>query len=151
MPGRILHLLSPITARRRAELEALIPKESTVIFHNGVSDEAYVKLLSDNAVLVSATRYEGFCLPVAEALALGIPAVISNLPVLHEVAGQGALYFNPDSPHEFAQQVLKLDDPNIINAVVKSGKDHIEQYDWKRSANVLLRAAKQLTTPDNPS
>ncbi len=144
LPERILHVLSPITPRRRAELESLIPKGSAVLFHNGVSDEAYAKLLADNAILVTATRDEGFCLPVAEALALGVPAVISDLPVLHEVAGEGALYFNPDSPREFAQQVLKLDDAITIKNVTQKGKEHIAKYSWQHSAALLLQAAKSL-------
>jgi glycosyltransferase involved in cell wall biosynthesis len=146
LPGRILHILSPITAQRRSELEAIIPKGSAVIFHGGVSDEVYANLLADNAVLVTATRDEGFCLPVAEALALGVPAVISDLPVLHEVAGQGALYFNPSDPREFAQQVMKLDDAKTITDIARSGKKHIAKYDWSNSAKVLLQAATDLHT-----
>src|SRR5688500_2278243 len=103
LPARTLHLLSPISENRRGELENRVPKGANVVFHNGVSDKEYAMLLADDAVLVCATRYEGFCLPLAEALALGVPAVVSNLDVLHEVAEGGALYFGCNKPQEFAE------------------------------------------------
>jgi glycosyltransferase involved in cell wall biosynthesis len=146
LPGRRLHLLSRITPQRQIELQRQVPKNADVIFHNGVSDEKYAELLADDAVFVTASRYEGFCLPLAEALALGVPAVVSNLPVLHEVAGDGALYSNPNRPQEFAEQVLKLDDPKVVKKLVENGKEHIAQYDWTKSAKILLNAAKKLNS-----
>jgi glycosyltransferase involved in cell wall biosynthesis len=145
LPGKTLHLLSRITPERHAQLQKLVPKDADVIFHGGVTDEKYAELLADNAVFVTASRYEGFCLPLAEALALGVPAVVSNLDVLHEVAGEGALYSNPNRPQEFAEQVLKLDDPKVLKKVVAEGKKHIARYDWAKSAKILYETAKELT------
>lgn len=144
LPGRTLHLLSPISAARKRELKQGIPKNASVIFHNGVSDEEYAKLLASDAVLVTATRDEGFCLPVAEALALGVPAVISDLPVLHEVAGDGALYFKCNQPQDFANQVLRLDDQKVVEALAKKGKKHIAGFTWQASAKRLLDTALAL-------
>lgn len=144
LPGRTLHLLSPITSQRHAELLRQVPKNANVIFHNGVSDKKYTGLLANNAVFVSASRYEGFCLPLAEALALGVPAVVSDLPVLHEVAGEGALYSNPNRPQEFAEQVLKLDDPKVVKKLIENGKKQMAQYDWTKSATILYETAKKL-------
>ncbi len=144
LPGRTLHLLSPISAKRKLELKKGIPKDAKVVFHNGVTDEEYAKILADNAVFVSATRYEGFCLPLAEALALGTPAVVSDLPVLHEVAGEGALYFGCNKPQEFAERVKELDSSRRAIQVAKSGKKHISQYSWNRTAAILLETAKKL-------
>lgn len=144
LPGKTLHLLSRITPERRAQLQKLVPEGADVVFHGGVSDEKYAELLADNAVFVTASRYEGFCLPLAEALALGVPAVVSNLDVLHEVAGEGALFSNPNRPQEFAEQVLKLDDPKTLKKVVSAGKKHIARYDWVKSAEILFDTAKKL-------
>lgn len=144
LPGRTLHLLSPISEKRKNELEKRIPRGANVIFHNGVSDETYAKLLADNAVFVSATRYEGFCLPLAEALALGVPAVVSDLAVLHEVAGDGALYFGCNKPQEFAERVKELDSEKRVKQVVTAGKKQMEKYNWHDSAEILLKNAKKL-------
>ena len=144
LPGRTLHLLSPISAKRKLELERGIPKGAEVIFHNGVSDEAYAALLANNAIFVSATRYEGFCLPLAEALALGVPAVVSDLEVLHEVAGGGALYFGCNKPQEFAERIKELDSQKRMDEVIKTGKEHIAHFSWDKTAAILLKTAKEI-------
>lgn len=145
LPGKTLHLLSRITPKRRAELEKCIPKDANVIFHNGVSDEEYAKLLADSGILVSASRAEGYGLPLAEALYLGVPAVVSDLAIHHEVADGGALYFGPNMPREFANRVLELDNPAVREKLVKAGKAHISTSSWDKSAKILLEAAKTLT------
>ncbi len=144
LPGRALHLLSPISAKRKVELKKGIPKGANVVFHNGVSDEEYAKILADDAMFVTATRYEGFCLPLAEALALGVPAVVSDLPVLHEVADGGALYFGCNKPQEFAERVMELDSQKRVDQLVKAGKKHIDTYSWEATAKILLKTATDL-------
>jgi glycosyltransferase involved in cell wall biosynthesis len=144
LPGRTLHLLSPISPARKRELRQGIPKNANVVFHNGVTDEAYAQLLADDAVLVTATRDEGFCLPVAEALALGVPAVISDLPVLHEVAGEGALYFGSNQPQEFAERIKELDNPATVKRMVGAGQKHIGHFTWKKTADILHKTALKI-------
>lgn len=144
LPGRTLHLLSKIRPERRRELEALIPKDARVIFHNGVTDDEYEQLLAHNAVLATASLDEGYGIPVAEAMAMGVPAVVSNIPVLREVGGNGALYFDPHVPEEFAKQVQQLDDKATRDALIKKARAHISQYSWDKSARVLFEAIKTL-------
>jgi len=95
-------------------------------------------------VLATATLDEGYGIPVAEALAMGVPAVVSDIPVLHEVGGDGALYFNPHSPQSFADAVKKLDDEKFRNEKIALGKAHIKTFNWDDSAKVLLDALKSL-------
>lgn len=144
LPGRTLHLLSKITPARRRELSALIPKGADVRFYGGVTDDEYEALLADNAILASASLEEGYGLPVAEALAFNVPAVISDTPIFREVAGDGALYFDPTKPKQFADRVKELDDPAVMQQLIKNGKKHISTYSWDRSAKVLLAAIKTL-------
>lgn len=146
LPGYKLHLLSRISPSRKTELKGCIPKGAEVIFHGGVSDEEYAKILADSAVLVSASRDEGYGLPLAEALKLGIPAVVSDLEIHREVAGRGALYFPPNHPQMFAEQVKKLDDTELRENLLAEGSEHIEQFSWKSSAEQLLHAARELNS-----
>ncbi len=146
LPAHTLHLLSRISPERRAQLEARKPRGVHIVFHNGVSDDEYAALLQDNAVLVSASRYEGYGLPVAEGLALGVPAVLSDIPIFHEVAGNGALFADPDNAQAFAAQITSLDDPTARRALTKRGSQHIAQYSWHESASRLVKAAESLLT-----
>lgn len=139
-----LHLVSRITSQRKTELRRLIPEGANVVFHGGVSDEAYASLLANQAVLVSASLDEGYGLPLAEALGLGVPAVVSNLPIFREVAGAGALYAAPRNAAQFAAQVQKTARRDVREALVKNGTQHIAQFNWGDSAETLIRAARKL-------
>lgn len=144
LPGRSLHLLSRGTPNRIAELRAQVPDGADVVFHEGVSDEEYVSLLRDDSILVTASLDEGFGLPPAEALSIGVPVVVSDIPVLHEVAGRGAAYFDPSDPSAFAAAVRSLDDRGERERMVALGKSHLAQYTWEASARVLLREMNRL-------
>lgn len=142
LPGRRLHLLSRISSERRAQYEALAlasgAHADALVFHDGVTDAEYAGLLADDAVLATLSLDEGYGLPVAEALALGVPAVVSDLAIFREVAGGGALYVDPHDAAAFARAVEALDDAEERTRVVSAGAAHIAQFAWSRSAGILL-------------
>lgn len=143
LPGKTLHLLSRVQPKRKAQLERLIPKNAAVIFHNGVTDDEYEALLADNALLATASLDEGYGIPVAEAMAMKVPVVVSDIPIFHEVGADGALYFNPHSPKDFAQKVLSLDTPSVRTERIKKGSKHIDSFSWDISARVLYDLIKK--------
>lgn len=144
LPGRTLHLLSRIGDKRKAQLEKLVPTGANVIFHGGVSDEEYAQLLADNGLLVSASKAEGYGLPVAEAQGMGVPAVVSDLEIFREVGGAGALYFDPDNSMDFASKVLKLDDPALMQKLSEESLKQVKKFNWDASARTLLNEIKKL-------
>lgn len=144
LPGHTLHLLSRIKKDQLAALKKITPKNTTIIYHDGVSDEEYAQLLSETAVLVTASLYEGYGLPIAEALALGVPAVVSDIPIFHEVAAGGALYFDPKDPKAFAEHIKSLDTKEIRTQLIKDGQAHIKNFSWRASAKTLLDTINSL-------
>ncbi|MCL2869928.1 glycosyltransferase family 4 protein [Candidatus Saccharibacteria bacterium] len=144
LPGRTLHLLSRITPQRKRQLEKLVPTNAKVIFHNGVSDEQYAKVLANNAALVSASRDEGFGLPIAEAMNLGVPVVLSDIPAHREVAAQAGTFFDVNLPAKFAAAVKVLDNDKKRQNLVKLGKMQVKQFDWAKSAQTILDIARGL-------
>lgn len=87
--GFTLHLVSKISPERKAELEELVPDGASVVFHNGLSEDDYQSLMRGAYALASGSKAEGFGLPIVEAATLGIPALLSDIPIFHEVAGGG--------------------------------------------------------------
>ena len=144
LPGYTLHILSKSTPERLDELKALIPEKANVIFYNGVTDERYAELLSNRAALVSGSLAEGFGVPAVEALAMGVPAILSDIPVFHEVAGKGALYFESLNAKDFARKVKELDNKSTRDQLIHDGKKHAATFTWKNSAKTLLTAIKSL-------
>ncbi|MEH3089816.1 MAG: glycosyltransferase [Microbacterium arborescens] len=143
LPGRTLHLLSRISPARRAELEKLAPADARVVFHGGVTDAEYAAVLADAGVLATLSLDEGYGLPIAEALELGVPAVVTDMEIFHEVGGDGALYVPPRDARAFAAAVESLDDDDARAAVVAAGRAHISRFTWTESASRLLAASRR--------
>ncbi len=146
LPGRTLHLLSRISPARRAELEALAPADARIVFHEGVTDAEYAALLADAAMLATLSLDEGYGLPIAEALELGVPAVVSDMEIFHEVGGSGALYVPPRDPRAFAAAVERLDDDDTRASLIAAGREHIARFTWAESASRLIAASARAVT-----
>lgn len=143
LPGRTLHLLSRISPARRAELESLAPDDARIVFHGGVTDAEYAALLADAGVLATLSLDEGYGLPIAEALALGVPAVVSDMEIFHEVGGGGARYVPARDARAFAAAVEALDDDDVRARTVAAGRAHISRFTWEESAARLLAASRR--------
>jgi glycosyltransferase involved in cell wall biosynthesis len=104
LPGWTLHLASRISVGERAALERVAAEAggADLVFHDGVDEAEYAALLDSAKALVSASRDEGFGLPVVEALAAGTPVLASDLPVLREVGGEHVVYAAPGDAEAFA-------------------------------------------------
>jgi len=144
LPDHTLHLLSRIGEERRRTLEALAPEGARIVFHDGVSDAEYAAVLNERAVLATLSLDEGYGLPIAEALAFGVPAVVSDLEIFREVAGAGALFVPAQDPAAFAAAVRSLDDAALRAELTSAGRAHAQGYSWRRSAEALLETARSL-------
>ncbi len=139
-----LHLLSKIANSRKAELEKLIQPEVNVVFHNGTTDEEYIRLMQGAACVATGSKEEGFGLPIVEAQTLGTPVVINDMEIFHEVAGDGALFFEADNDKQFAEQVIRLEDEAFRNDLVAKGRKQAEKFAWSKSAQELYKVCKHL-------
>ncbi|GAA2229589.1 glycosyltransferase family 1 protein [Promicromonospora sukumoe] len=137
LPGWELHLMSPVRAEHRARLQALAG-EGTLVFHDGASDETYRDVLRRATALVSGSRDEGFGLPLVEAMALGTPLVVSDIPVFREVGGAAGAYVDPDDVDGYVAAVRALDDPGTWAERSAAARLRSAGYDWDTSAKTLL-------------
>jgi glycosyltransferase involved in cell wall biosynthesis len=137
LPHHELHLMSRIGIDERARLTALAPG-GKLVFHDGASDETYREVLRGATALVSASRDEGFGIPLVEAMALGTPLVVSDIPVFREVGGDAAAYVDPDDVGGFVRAVRELDDPAVWEQRSAAARARARHYSWESSARVLL-------------
>lgn len=121
---------------------ANLPQPARYIGH--VSDGQLKALYQAAACFVFPSRYEGFGLPAVEAMASGCPVVAADIPALHEVCGDAALYCDPRSPQDIAARVaLLLDDPARQAWQREAGLAQTRTMTWARAADVLLGILKQ--------
>jgi len=146
LPDYELILCSKIDPKRKEELMRGVPKTSKIIWKNGISDDEYAKILSSATALVSASRAEGFNLSPIEAISVGVPVIISDLPVHHEIAGDAALFFNPDKPTELAKNVRKLEDGKLRSKMITAGYEQAGKFSWQKSAEKLNEVINSLQT-----
>ncbi len=108
----------------------LAPKDLSTFFQKA---QAYV----------FPTLSEGFGIPGLNALASGLPLVVSNIPVLKEVYGDAALYFDPKNPDDIAQKINKvLSDKNLKFEQVQKGSQQVKKYSWQKMAHQTLSIYK---------
>ncbi|TQM14052.1 glycosyltransferase family 4 protein [Pseudonocardia kunmingensis] len=148
LPDHELHLMSRVPPEERARLPALAPG-GRIVFHDGASDETYRDVLRGATALVSASRDEGFGIPLVEAMALGTPLVVSDIPVFREVGGDAAAYVEPDDVGGFARAVRELDDPEVWDRRSAAARTRAQHYTWEASARILL-ALLERVTPARP-
>lgn len=143
-----LHLLSSITENRQTNLQRLADQmQSKVIFHNGVSDNEYLDVLDKSFAFVTASRDEGFGIPVIESMTRGIPVVCSDIPIFREVGANAARYFETGKPESLRAELNEL--MNQWHETSKVSIENSKRFNWKISADSLLSFIKEIERSGN--
>ena len=143
LPGYRLHLLSKIGPADRRRLLDLAPPGALMI-HNGVTDVEYAELLDGAFALVHASLDEGFGIPLIEAMSVGTPVVVSDIPIFREVGAGAAGYFPAEDPDAAAAAIRTLENREIWNGRSSLGRRVAAAYDWDASAAVLLQVLERV-------
>lgn len=110
-----------------------------------VDDSDLPALYSAAQLFVFPSLYEGFGLPVLEAMACGIPVVTSNVSSLPEIAGDAALLVDPYDIEMLASAITEaLEDQAVREKLVSRGTERARQFTWSRAAQQLLQHYKAL-------
>jgi glycosyltransferase involved in cell wall biosynthesis len=98
---------------------------------DGQLDAAY----ADALCLACVSREEGFGFTPLEALAAGVPAVVSDLPVFRETLGDAALMVPADDTDALADALLRLErEPELRESLVAAGRERVQLLSWERAA-----------------
>lgn len=110
--------------------------------HVGRVDDAILSMLYQSAVaFVFPSLIEGFGLPPLEAMRCGIPVCASDIPVLREVLGDAALFFNPRSINDILGALERIcTDQPVRAALIERGYSQVSRYSWERTAQATVQA-----------
>ena len=110
-----------------------------------VSPEKLRLIYNRAAVFIYPSLYEGFGLPLLEAMACGAPVVSSNASCLPEIAGAGALYFDPRSVSEMAAALAKvLTDSQTADRLRSEGMARARHFSWAKAAEATLAVYEEV-------
>lgn len=115
------------------------------IIQGKVTDSDLPAVLSGAEFMAYTSLYEGFGMPIVEAMACQIPVVVSGNSVMPEVAGEAAILVDPYSVKDITKGLKKafsLTDEER-QKVIEKGLERVEVYDWQDIAKTLLRYAKK--------
>lgn len=116
------------------------PNGGQVVLTGPVLENDLAVIIKDACLSVFPSLYEGFCLPMVESMACGVPAVVSNSSCLPEVSGGVLEYFDPLSVEEMSQTIQgALEDSELRERLRREGLVRAAEYSWERCARETLR------------
>ncbi len=120
-------------------------------FLDYVSDEDLSALYTGALCFCLPSLHEGFGLPVLEAMASGVPVVISNVSSLPEVGGDAAVYVDPYNVNSIADGLSQLLTADITsyNQLVERGLKQVQKFSWEKCARETMEVFEKIT-PKNP-
>lgn len=106
-----------------------------------VSAEELEELYATATAMVMPSFCDGFCLPALEAMLVGLPVMLSGIPVYREVGGDAALYFEPTDLSSIAAAITRLvTEPGLPETLAEAGSRQVTNFSWEKVATSTLAA-----------
>ena len=115
-------------------------QQENIRYLGRVSDEELVRLYNQAVCFIFPSLYEGFGLPPIEAMSCGCPVLVSDIPVLHEVCGDAATYFDPYNPYAIRKAIIGFleGDKDRVR-----GYNNARRFSWAVSAKTIISLLKE--------
>lgn len=112
--------------------------EGEVLFTNRLNNDDLALALGGAAALTFIPYYEGFGIPLVEAMAAEVPIITSNVTSLPEIAGDAALLVNPNEVTDVKNAMIKVFEDEVLrNSLIEKGRIQRQKFSWERSGDLL--------------
>ena len=117
----------------------------SVFFLENVTDDDLGVFYEGAELFVLPSLYEGFGLPILEAMKYGCPVAASNVSSLPEAGGDAAIYFDSQDVLDMAEKIEKvLSDKKLRDDMIKKGHEQVKKFSWEKSAREVLGVLEQV-------
>jgi glycosyltransferase involved in cell wall biosynthesis len=141
-----------VAGRKAWQYDDLLQKIKTykyredVVLLDYLPEEQLQRVTAAAYALVYPSWFEGFGLPILEAMQCGVPVVCSNTSSMPEVAGDAALLVDPSDPDAIAKEMLSLyRNEGIRNAFIAKGLERTTQFSWDTTAAAVYESLRKAT------
>ena len=135
--GPQLAISGKITVEQKAKLDKLahsLKIENRIVWLGYVPDNLLPNLYSEATAFIFPSLYEGFGLPIIEAMACGCPTISSNRASLPEIGGDAAHFFDPLEISDMAESIRKVcEDTEYRQTLAQRGPEHANNFKWEAS------------------
>lgn len=115
-----------------------------VIFTGRLSDKGLNEIVASAFAMTYVPYFEGFGIPLVEAMQAEIPIISANVSSMPEVAGEAALYANPFDVNEIKNAMLFLyNNDDTRERLINEGKNQKSKFSWDKSAELLWNAVEK--------
>ena len=126
--GSIFSLIESLGLRDRVIFTGYVPDEDLVNFYNAAD------------ILLYPSFYEGFGIPIVEAMSCGCPVITSDVSSMPELAGNAAMLVNPHNNHELVRAIASIfQDKSLRRKLISQGLVQSRRFSWKKCAEETLR------------
>jgi glycosyltransferase involved in cell wall biosynthesis len=120
--------------------------EGEVLFTNRLGNEDLALVLGSAMALTFIPYYEGFGIPLVEAMAAEVPVITSDVTSMPEIAGDAALLVNPNEVTEVKNAMIKIfEDESLRKSLVEKGKIQRQKFSWEKSGDLLWESIQKAT------
>jgi len=121
------------------------PYKKDIILTGYLSDGEMFDLLRRSVALIYVSLFEGFGLPIVEAMHNGVPVITSNRSSMQEISGDAALLVDPESPKEISTAMRRvLDEPDLQSYLIERGHNRSKIFKWSNAVKALRQIIQDL-------
>ncbi|CAI1665059.1 glycosyltransferase family 4 protein [Serratia fonticola] len=135
-----------MTGKVSIELEELISNKKLkerVIFTGYLTERELINLYQKTIALLFPSLYEGFGIPVLEAMACGVPVITSKTTALSEIAGDAALLVDPENTNEIMGAIERIiSDSALQQDMIKKGLNRCREFSWEKTTDKIAAQLK---------
>jgi glycosyltransferase involved in cell wall biosynthesis len=131
------------------EFAALIPPHSIRML-GLIGDSELAVAYSAATALIYPSLYEGFGLPIVEAMASGCPVITCRSGSIPEVAGDAALYVHTQDPRELIAAISRVTNPDLRNRLARQGISRAKHFSWAKMADTVRAVLTRNAAPESP-
>lgn len=118
--------------------------ENEIVFTGRVPNEELKNITASAFALTYVPYFEGFGIPLVEAMQCGVPIIAAKASCLPEIAGDAALYANPFDENEIKNAMLTMfNDDSLRNDLIKQGNNRKDNFSWDKTADLLWKSIEK--------